>query len=174
MRDVREGNGMSKRYEVLLDYLEHDGGTKFYETVRITELVDDKRFGASILLQRWGKIEANTGGGQIKTVNGSINTTDSARTKILKEKMTPRAGKGVYNRAAAPVFGLGRIVPASNLPREVKAEDLYSALNEHYGPASCDIVVKYFDMHEERGAEPADDIVSEGEEHDRGTNWASW
>jgi hypothetical protein len=163
----------NRTYQVALNYLEHDGGTKFYETVTITEQTAEGVAGAAILLQRWGKIEANTGGGQVKIIRGSDGKVQGECSKILKEKTTPRAGKGVYKKASAPTFGLGRKVISGHV-RSLHEAELATAINEHYGTAERQATIGYFGL----GLGDADEndvIVEDGfDDIDRGAGWASW
>lgn len=169
---------MGKKFEVWLDYLEHDGGTKFYETVVISELVNDGRVpgNPSILVQRWGKIEANTGGGQIKVVKGDLRTCTSERQKILNNKGRLKPGKGQYLSKASPSYGIGRVIVTGPGSHTMMGEaELGVAMTEHYGTAAKDMIFKYFgafgyDAEDQEINNETDDM----HEHDRGTHWASW
>jgi len=170
-----------KNFDVELNYLEHDGGTKFYETVVITERLPSSDAGPSILIQRWGKIAANTGGGQNKMVKGSLLVTAMERDRIINDKLKYRSGKGKYDHQDPPFFGLGRLIcSAAVSSRQMTEREIAHHLSEHYQAGDDMAILNYFGMDaDEDGSSLDDDIVSEGEgeppaEPDRGENWASW
>lgn len=181
MRDVREREAMNKKFDVGLDYLEHDGGTKFYETVLIREIIDERASGfapssqdPAILIQRWGKIEANTGGGQIKTVKGSLTVCANERERILNDKQRAKPGKGEYVKHAPSAYGLGRTINCGS-SKVMDDTELGTTLAEHYGSgATSDMIMKHFGTAGEQGQKVADGIAEEENEQNRGTHWASW
>jgi hypothetical protein len=170
---------MTTKYDIQIDYLEHDGGTKFYETVVLRQ-VSGSISGLNdpaILIQRWGKIEQNTGGGQTKYTQGTYTRMSEARNKVLIEKGSYRAGKGRYEVKPAPHFGLGRL--GRTRSPDVPERDMMHMVAEHYNAGMESSIRSYFGMHSDTIAEINGDIVEEGlnepePEIDRGTNWASW
>lgn len=158
-------------FSLCATYLQHSGGTKFYEAV----LIKDKR-GPAMLIKRWGKItEGNTGGGQTKIEVGSYSALRDEYNKILAEKRRARSGKGQYLDSTVG-FGIHGLSD----PNNVKPETLIANLTHYADPN----VRNRIDAHFGLGAiNDVDDIVeATGEdvnfepepEPDRGTGWGSW
>lgn len=105
------------------NYLVHEGGTKFYETVLITDLSD-----RSLLIKRWGRIQDKLTGGQLKFHSGRRVTVEGETTKILNEKTTYKSdrSKGKYDITGAN-FGLHIV-----LHRDFDLEDVKRVLVAHY------------------------------------------
>ena len=125
-----------KSFTVITDYLEHDGGTKFYECVLITEVGSE-----SMLIKRFGSISAKMGGGQIRFYSGLAREADYQRQIILRAKCSNRPGKGQYLVASRPKFGLheqhlGRAAPI----------DLYQALQRHYSGKTLESILTFFSL----------------------------
>lgn len=109
-------------YTVETNYLVHDGGTKFYETVLITSHTSDK----AVLIKRYGPINKSRGGGTIIFKQGGIKNCRELCEKIVAEKRTLRSGKGKYVGTKGN-HGLQRS------PKEVfAAQDLQAAISAHY------------------------------------------
>jgi predicted DNA-binding WGR domain protein len=147
-------------------YLEHEGGTKFYEVIEFWN-PDDKKF---VMVKRWGKI--GTTGETMVEAFGTMRACNSAAEKILKSKM----GRGYSKTASAQGFhGRGR----SFTPTE-----LVMLLGTHYqSKPFTQKVVDGLDLHKIQGIEAThmiidelDDIVTEepGPEPDRGESWGTW
>lgn len=148
-------------------YLEHDGGTKFYEVIEFWN-TDDKKF---VLVKRWGKI--GTLGETMVEFFGTMRACNSAAEKILKSKM----GRGYEKTSSVEGFhGRGRSFTETELiallgthyrskPFTTKVVDGLG-LNALIQGLEIDTVV--FD-------EASDVVVEEpGPEPDRGESWASW
>lgn len=158
---------MTVKYWIHTDYLEHDGGTKFYEMVTIHETD-----GPALLIKRWGKIGNKTGGGQTKIHRGSKTVCADERQAILNEKTRPRADKGKYVEATRPSFGfhMHTISP-------IDADALSNAAMRHYSADDCGAIMSYFGLvgdasvvdttAQPKKKEPEPSI-------DRGDFWASW
>jgi len=156
-------------YQVEAKYLEHDGGTKFYETVRI---VGDG--GKSILIKRYGPIGKRLGGGQTKIeYYASEGAAKSAQREILNQKSAPRPGKGVYKFAEAK-FGFHIVGPKS-----LSQTGLRETTMKHYNETTDrEAVSEYFDYFAMTPGVPAVDIVDTTKIEEppivRDGNWGSW
>lgn len=159
-------------------FLEHDGGTKFYEVISIT----DKQDGETILIKRWGKMNvANAcGGGQMLFETfASPKEASAEAVSVVREKTTPRKGKGVYRLATMPP-GINR-----SSGKTVSDTDLVSLTGQHYGPYSAaynaiwnlfgqvltsedDVIEESMDIEE-----PADKAKPEQLKH-RDETWGTW
>lgn len=69
-------------------WLEHSGGTKFYETV----LFRDTNSTEAMLVKRYGSMDKRNGAGVIIVERGSIDAMRSSAQKIIAEKMSSRKG----------------------------------------------------------------------------------
>lgn len=92
-----------------LEYLEHTGGTKFYETVRLTDPDADR----SILIKRWGPINNKHGGGQCKIERGGADAMHQAQRRIINEKLR---GGYVNHRKSSRNPGNGFYSLTENMP----------------------------------------------------------
>jgi hypothetical protein len=153
-------------YKVEVEYLEHDGGTKFYETVLIKE-----HSGPGILIKRYGAIDKKIGGGQTIIERGSHSVVDAAANKILTEKRK-RSSKGQYLNVAQLNFGLHTVHNVFN----VGADELAKRIADHYNRADSDAIQSYFGIgasgagvvkEEPAAAEPEEPII-------RDAHWGSW
>jgi predicted DNA-binding WGR domain protein len=147
-------------------YLEHEGGTKFYEVVELWN-PDDKKF---VLVKRWGKI-GTTGETMVEEFN-VMRACNAAAEKILKSKM----GRG-YAKSSTSEGIHGRA-------RSLSAKELMPLLDSHYKSAPFTRkVMDYLHLNKIQGMEAhmmivdeLSDIVSEepGPEPDRGESWGTW
>jgi hypothetical protein len=153
-------------YKVEVEYLEHDGGTKFYETVLIKE-----HSGPGILIKRYGSIDKKMGGGQTLIERGSHIAVDQAARKILTEKRK-RSSKGQYVNVAHLNFGLHPLHNVFN----VGADELAQRVWDHYNRTDSDTIQSYFGFsasgagvvkEEPASAEPEEPII-------RDAHWGSW
>jgi predicted DNA-binding WGR domain protein len=117
-------------YHIETHYLEHIGGTKFYETVRISE-----PSGPCLLIKRWGAIGVKNGGGQTKYERGDQATVLGEERQILNEKMK----KGHSETPFA--YGLHK----SNRST-LSADVLQIAVHEHHGREIAEYVTEYFGL----------------------------
>lgn len=153
-------------YKIETDYLEHDGGTKFYETVVIHE-----DGGPAILIKRYGSVGLKMGGGQTLIERGSYSAMDQARQKILADKSKFRAGKGQYVRADRLDMGLHT---AHN--RQIGAKALAGGVARHFNGADGRAILSYFGITDVMTS----DVVQEGpatapaEPEVRDATWGSW
>lgn len=148
-------------------YLEHEGGTKFYEVIEFWN-PDDKKF---VLVKRWGKI-GTTGETMIEEFN-VMRACNAAAEKILKSKMSrgyakSSSSEGIHGRSRS--FAENEVMPIldthyKSTPFIRKVIDQLN-LNKIQGMTADMMIVD----------ELADDIVVEepGPEPDRGESWASW
>lgn len=151
-------------YSVKATYLQHDGGTKFYETVLIHH-----KDGPTMLIKRWGKTnDFHTGGGQTKVERGNLSAMTAEEQKILAEKRKLRNG-GKYLDSSS-VYGLhgikGSIDNATLKARLTHYQDrqVRDAVEVHFGLGDVDDIV----------AATGEDFVVEEPAIDRGSNWGSW
>lgn len=133
---MREGK---KMYEILATYMEHSGGTKFYETVQITE--ED---GASVLVKRHGPITAKIGGGTFTFVGGTRQSCLTEAQKIIREKRRTRSG-GTYNPVPYPGGSF-------NLPnmdgQHVNESALINLVTGHYPEKQAKDILQRFGLTE--------------------------
>jgi predicted DNA-binding WGR domain protein len=167
--------------EILVEarYLEHGGGTKFYEAIEFYN-VAVKKF---VLVKRWGNVGLKHGGGgtKIETYN-DIRQCQDAAGKILREKRT-RDARGLSYDIVRETFGL------HGAKSSIDAETLRSALGSHYN--NIDItdkiisaldVVKFvalpsgYALVDDVVDDVANFVVSEGPapELERSDDWGSW
>jgi len=148
-------------YVISTNYLEHQGGTKFYETVLIRE-----EGGPALLIKRWGSIALKNGGGQTKYERGSHAAVAHERARIINEKM----GKG-YARGPAT----GRMHQANDA--EIDAPDLLGRAKSHYGSETTEYIAEYFGLRTDATAavvEEAPAPQAPEPEVERGESWGSW
>jgi len=147
-------------YKIDTNYLEHSGGTKFYETVMIQE--DN---GPGLLIKRWGAIALKNGGGQTKYERGTHSVVAGENNKILAEKR--KKGYDNATKSGALHTWAGKEVDAAMLAGLVKG---------HYGRDTEDYVKDYFGLN---GSAP---VVNEEPPApkepetpiERGETWGSW
>lgn len=152
-------------YKAEIEYLEHDGGTKFYETVVITEDA-----GPGILIKRYGSIDKKMGGGQTIIERGSPNVVRASARKILDDKRKRRS-TGQYVNAKMLDFGLHPVNNVFNLG----PDELAKRVTQHFNFADADAIKSYFGIgsasavHQEEpaAAEPEEPII-------RDAHWGSW
>jgi len=153
-------------YKIDVQYLEHDGGTKFYETVLIQE-----DGGPGMLIKRYGSIDKKMGGGATIIERGSHSVVAASANKILTEKRKPRGDKGQYKDAPRLSFGLHQVRGLS-----ISNSDLTMYVTQHYNRADSDAIKSYFGVGgaaaEVVKEEPAA-FVSE-EPVIRDASWGSW
>lgn len=155
-------------YKIETNYLEHDGGTKFYETVLISE-----DGGPAILVKRYGSIDKKMGGGQTIIDRGNRNACVQGCMKILAEKTKLRPGKGQYVEADRILYGLH-----PHDQRNVNAFELEKAVTDHFNRSDSDAIKSYFGI---TGGAPGAAVVKEepaaaGPEEPiiRDAHWGSW
>lgn len=166
---------------VVADYLVHDSGSKFYETV-LAWIDDGATTGRAILVKRWGPIAKNAGGGQVK-IERFDNYSEAWRemTSIVTEKRKYRSGKGAYKEMIAN-FGLHRRTSGTVNPTALASDELCDELTKHYdGVHVRGEILNYFDIDEHGDIDlPMDvfDVVEEGIEEEpvivRDQSWGSW
>lgn len=160
-------------FTVEANFLKHDGGTKFYETIAI-----HSDGGSSLLIKRWGASAKQNGGGQLKYERGSKSVVNQENLKILDEKRRGKVGQGRY--VDTPVMhGLN-----ASKGTAFDSANLLDRVQRHYSDGS-DValeVARYFSIDVDLPAVDNDpsDIVTLGEEPEakpeinRGAEWASW
>lgn len=117
-------------YLIETHYLEHNGGTKFYETVLIRE-----GGGPALCVKRWGALGVKQGGGQVQFEKGSEGVVLQAQSKILREKRN----KGYSDVTTLRNYGVHQF--------NGKATDqfqLAAAVQSHYGAATAKAITDYF------------------------------
>jgi|GEM_PF-3317249 len=153
-------------FNVKAHYLQHDGGTKFYETVLI-----DEPNGPAMLIKRWGKInEMNGGGGQTKIERGSLSALRLERDKILVEKRKLRNGGRYIDASSAYML--------HSVRGPVDEDKLKGWLKHYKDPTVQNAVMEYFRFTndvEDIVAATGEDVVVESEpEIERDASWGSW
>lgn len=153
-------------YKIETDYLEHDGGTKFYETVLIQEVE-----GAAMLIKRYGSISTKMGGGQTIIERGSYLEMDQSRRKILADKSRYRSGKGQYMRVDRPDMGMH-----AAHGHQISSKSLAGGVARHFNGTDGRAIQSYFGIiwsnadvvkEEPVAAEPEEPII-------RDAHWGSW
>lgn len=151
-------------FSIVTDYMEHDGGTKFYEAVQITE-----KGGPSILIKRYGKVGNKMGGGQYVIERGSAGSVATSTLKIISDKE-----KRGYGKTEAPHFGLHPFSRGS----DIDARRLYEAVAGHYDRPTLEQIANYFGLTRDATGTADDEIVETAPEPEaavvRDETWASW
>ena len=161
------------------NYMVHEGGTKFYETVLIW--TQDKQ--DPCLIKRWGPIGKRMGHGQTKVeYHESLAAARRAQMEICGEKLKERPGKGRYEYAAFS-YGLHDLPKMGGVGRMSK-NLLCAALVNHYSEAEAgeaklrNEILWHFEIDEHGDMELPldDDIVEEAPEEPiiRSATWGSW
>lgn len=153
-------------YKIKVDYLEHSGGTKFYETVKITRIDD----GLSVLVKRYGSNANKVGGGQTLISTGSEAAIETSRLKILSEKKKITA-KGEY-----------KSVNLLDLPIHLYSDktcaeaDFHTMVGRHYMSADTKQIMNYFKNAFVAAAwtNPADMTKEPEAPVVRDASWGSW
>lgn len=146
--------------KVSIAYMEHEGGTKFYEVA--TYSLDS---GRSVVVNRWGKMSAKRGG-EIKIESYAVKSqADAAARKKINEK----GGRG-YNAATG-----------SYMPRTLNVDSARLSLAGHYSDTdTVDGILTRLgidDVLTEAISQPVPDEIVTDEpkpEPERGGEWASW
>lgn len=160
-RELREEVAMEIRADTTM--MHHDGGTKFYEVIRIFN-EGGKRF---VVVNRWGKMSERRGG-QSKVENfGSAGIANVAAAKKINEKR-----KRGYNE----------VIVRDVLPGSFDGDLIRLKLNECFDDSdTVELIMSGLGISDVlTGAsgktfEPDDVVVEEPEpEVERGEEWASW
>lgn len=144
-------------------WMEHEGGTKFYETVLFT---GDS--GLAMLVKRWGSMDKKQGGGQVKVHQGSAAEMRSEAAVIYNEKTSSKKGY-IANNALAPAISLHSMNTGA-----YAQDDIEARVRKHY-LASTGIhsdFVSYFGSATPTPA-PAAPAAPEPQ-IDRGSTWGSF
>lgn len=153
-------------YKIEVEYLEHDGGTKFYETVLILEDA-----GPGLLVKRYGSIDKKMGGGQTIIERGSHSVVKAAAQKILADKRKRRS-TGQYINASLLNFGIHTVNGVFNLG----ADELAKRVKTHFNATDRVAIYAYFGIEQDGknvvkeepvAAEPEEPII-------RDAHWGSW
>lgn len=107
-------------YTVQSAFLEHEGGSKFYEVVLIAG------FDKAVLIRRWAAVAKRMGGGQIKIECGSHIKMAASFSNIIEQKKLPSHN---YHVVPSPSFGMHPLNGQDN----VSVPTLDEALSRHYG-----------------------------------------
>ena len=148
-------------YSIETEYLEHKGGTKFYETVLIKE-----ENGPGLLIKRWGAIALKNGGGQTKYDRGMHSIVTTERDKILREKTSAKSGYERAMKSGALHTWHGR---------EITAAQLAGLSKHHYNAEVAAYLMDYFGMN--GTAEVINEAPPAREPEkpiERGETWGSW
>jgi predicted DNA-binding WGR domain protein len=143
--------------------MEHQGGTKFYETVLMVGN-HGALTGASMLIKRWGRLDQKKGGGQTKIERGSTAAVKASRDKIHREKIAKGYsnssnlnGHGLH-AAHSHEVGVERLLEYAHLHYHSPEE--FKAISDHFGAGM---------------AFPLPESVREPEvEVDRGESWGAF
>jgi hypothetical protein len=166
------------QYQIVANYLEHSGGTKFYETIQISDITSK----TTVLMKRYGSIASKgVGGGQIIPMFASFTTCDDEREKIIKDKMR-RKKDGQYYHATAPfslnihTSGVSNPDPAGVVT--VSADRLMTLVKDHYPADHAKAIITRFDLENPADElnEPDYNIIDEQPEDDtpRDASWGAW
>lgn len=164
------------QYQIIANYLEHSGGTKFYETIQINDINSTN----SVLMKRYGSIASKGGGGQIIPMFANMGACNLERDKIRKDKMR-RKKDGQYQSATAPfslsihTSGVSNTDPAGAVT--VSGDRLMTLVKDHYPADHAKAIITRFDLEnpaDELNA-ATDDIVDERpDDTPRDANWGVW
>lgn len=142
-------------------WLEHSGGTKFYETV----LFKDSSSRQAMLVKRYGAMPTAKGGGQIIVERGTIDSMRESQRKIIGEKTASRKG---YDHAHSS-YGFHAL-------RSNGSHELQTVLTTtHYTGANGDVyrqLREYFPTDAAPVVVPAPSAPEP--EIDRGSTWGSF
>ena len=155
-------------YKVETEYLEHSGGTKFYELVMIQEEPD----GPCILLKRFGKLADRIGGGQVQISRGNLNACADEYQKTLHAKRKGKSGQGQYASVERPEYGLHK-----RDGKSIFGVVLHKYAEEHYPSQHAASIFSYFDLKtEDYGEQPADIEADDAKPEAAATDasWGSW
>lgn len=145
-------------------YLEHEGGTKFYECV-LLQSADNR---PAMLIKRWGPMGKKKGGGPTKIERGSGFQMRASFNKILAEKRA----KSYLEASTLSGYGLH----CSN-GIKVSTAALQSEAKKHYGdPVDANAIADHFGgfggLVDEHGA--AQRHAVHEPEPDRGDAWGAF
>lgn len=160
-------------YQVEVNFLKHNGGTKFYETVMISDHESELR----ALIKRYGPI-GSFGPHRGATLIATRNATRSLATRslaaeqgaVLYTKRYRRGDKGFYEDADNPSRCLvsGVTAPA----------DLLTMLNWHYKATDAKTLITHFDLLSQDIQPPAKESATEITEAPtpivRVADWGIW
>lgn len=154
---------MSAKIRVRTAMLHHSGGTKFYEIVMLTNVND----GASVVLNRWGKMSDQEAGGQTKHEKFSgVGDAD----KAFASKETEKSKRG-YARASA-VHGLH---PHDGKPAIHSDSKFDAYVTAHFGYGMVDTIRSGLNLPKQSAAPAEPKKQPEPEVHiDRGNDWGAW
>lgn len=158
-------------FKIKTNYLEHDGGTKFYETVMIGSDTDNQ----ILLIKRYGSMKQKHGAGQVKIERYTdVKSAINAHIEILREKRAHRSGKGQYIDSAFPLHGLH-----TKANQAISAEALKDSLYRHYTDKDNSLaIINYFGigsaMEAHFGEDEVVDTTVDETPIDRGANWGAW
>lgn len=156
--------------KVATTYHEHDGGTKFYETVLL--MAPD---GKSMLVKRWGALRNLSKGGQTKVERGDYSSMLRERDRIVSEKMRPTTNKGHYASSNALT---GRGFHAMSATGTHSLSDVLKVSDKHYDAEVAVAIKDYFIASDDsivRSAFNKSPVRKELEpEIDRGAVWGSF
>ena len=157
---------MSKEIQSAPRYLEHEGGTKFYEVIEFWNVAASK----FVLAKRWGKV--GTVGETMTDVFTTMRACNAAAEKILKSKM----GRG-YSKSESTIGFHTR-------NNSFSPADFERLLATHYQSRPfTGLIMDALSLNRIQGMsadtmiiDELSDIVLEepGPEPDRGESWASW
>jgi len=155
--------------KISTNYLEHSGGTKFYEVVKLSDMAA----GAHMVIKRWGKIAEKMGAGQTKVERyGDESEAADSVNEILRDKRKDKGAKGRYTDA---VLNLG--LHAYN-GASAQDNDVMGIVRGHYQQRDVHESANYFfDL--EKAAAPGDEVIDEPAPEparpvERGDTWGSW
>lgn len=152
-------------YTIHTEYLEHSGGTKFYELVMIQEDSD----GPCMLLKRFGKLADRIGGGQVQVSRGNLTACSAEFQKTLDAKLKGKTGQGRYETKSRPEYGLHK-----RNSQIILGAVLHKYTDEHYPSQHAASIFSYFDLKTEDYAEPSADIDPEDTKPEAPATDASW
>lgn len=155
-------------FKITTDYLEHKGGTKFYEVVMIEE-----DGGPCMTIKRYGPIVNKISGGQIIIERGSSSVVRESRQKIINEKT--KSAKG-YDYVSRPMSGMhtenGNTATFARLAQIVE---------DHYATKNATDIKNYFGVTGTSAYTQDGDVITEEPEEakptieaPRDSTWGSW
>ena len=161
-----------RNFIVRSEYLEHTGGTKFYETVSIAS---ESNTGANILIKRWGSISVRTGAGQLKIEEFDDRRSLLRAEKTILEKKRKGKSDGAYvDKTSNHGFHTSCWQKSTMLNEKEFAEFLKNHYLDNEG--THDGVFNIINSYEGSTEVNGNDIIVEEPqpEPDRGEQWGSW
>ena len=159
-----------EKYTISTTYHLHSGGTKFYETVKISDIPG----GQHMLIKRYGSVDKRHGGGQVKIekYDGRMSACSAELSEIIASKQ--KGNKDGHYIAASLGWGLH-----SAGSKTYEGNEFERAIRSHYSFEHASAIVSHFASPTSvTNVETVDDDIVDTSvmepEPDRGEQWGSW